>query len=172
MRGERAMQINWEYFSKKLNVVILPSLPGAECLFDCASFQTGPGTSDNPVEEEKLWWRWMRRGVQSVKTARSQINTSFLRYILLLSFFFWTQVSFSGLISRTGKSKALATLHGDMDAQYTMELGDSWLCGFKLSILKWIQVEGPERDSRKTSLLSRTMRNAPSPPAFLLSLEL
>ncbi len=71
MREDRAMQINGEYFSLRLNVVIPPSLPRAECLFDCASFQTGPGTSDNPAEEEKLQLRWMGRGAQSVKTARS-----------------------------------------------------------------------------------------------------
>lgn len=54
---------------------------GADCLCACASFQTGPSTSDNPVV--KVEWE----GGQSTNTARSQINRDLIGRILPVSFF-------------------------------------------------------------------------------------
>lgn len=67
----------------------------------------------------------------------------------------------------SGEDKAQLWRHYSVDPQYTVVLSDSWLCGFNSSVLKRVEVEGPERDSRKTGLSSCARRNAPSLLAFL-----
>lgn len=52
MRGERAMQIKLRIFVLETQHGDSTVAPREDCLFECASFHTGPGTSDNPVEEK------------------------------------------------------------------------------------------------------------------------
>lgn len=50
--------------------------PEAECLFECASFQSGTGTSDNPAERGETLAEVDGGGVCSENIGRSKINRS------------------------------------------------------------------------------------------------